>query len=70
MVKRNKRSRDQVNSGRIVLNALDYYNTVKAMCITMSRWRNEEKIPWDQQNFAGSGIKILITFGIRDQKFR
>ena len=34
----------------------------------MSHWRTEEKIPWDQQNFAGSGIKILNTFGIRDQK--
>ena len=31
-------------------------------------WRNGEKIPWDQQNFTGSGIKILNTFGIRDKK--
>ena len=23
-------------------------------------------IHWDQQNFVGSGIKIFITFGIRD----
>ena len=33
----------------------------------MSHGHNEEKIPWDQQNFAGSMIKILTTFGIRDQ---
>ena len=25
-------------------------------------------IHWDQQNFVGSGIKIFITFGIRDQR--
>ena len=75
-VKTNKRSGDQVNSGRILLNALDHYNIEKKcevayfyFSIIMSHWRNEEKIPWDQQNFAGSGIKILITFGIRDQKF-
>ena len=35
----------------------------------MSHWCNEEKISaWDQQNFAGSGIKILMNFGIRDEK--
>ena len=31
MVKTNKRSVDQVNSGRIPLNALDHYNIVKEM---------------------------------------
>ena len=31
MVTRKKRSVDQVNSGRIVLNALDHDNTVKEM---------------------------------------
>ena len=36
----------------------------------MPHWGNEEKIPWDQQKFAGSGIKILITFRISDQTFR
>ena len=34
-----------------------------------SRQNYEEKISWDQQIFAGSGIKILIVFGIRDQTF-
>ena len=34
-----------------------------------SRQNYEEKISWDQQIFAGSGIKILIVFGIRDQNF-
>ena len=31
MVKTNKRSGDQVNSGRILLNALDHYNIVREM---------------------------------------
>ena len=66
------------------LNALDHYNIVKEMwriykkcdevayfyfSIIISHWRNKEKISWDQQNFAGSGIKVLITIGIRDPKF-
>ena len=31
MVKKNKRSGDQTNSGRMLLNALDHYNIVKEM---------------------------------------
>ena len=31
-----------------------------------SRQNYEEKISWDQQIFAGSGIKMILVFGIRD----
>ena len=29
----------------------------------------KELVSWDQQIFAGTVIKIIITFGIRDQNF-
>ena len=36
---------------------------------SIPRQNYKEGILWDQQFFAGSGIKIPIPFGIRDQNF-